>query len=189
MNAPIAIHEEPGSFSDRWIEYCRQHAVDYVAVNCRRSDAIDRVRGARALLWSWHHRRPEDQAVARQLLAAVERMGVKVFPNATTNWHYDDKIAQKYLLEAVGAPLIPSYVFVDQQEAMAWIEAAEFPKVFKLRCGAGSANVVLAKTRREAAALCRRMFGRGRPTFSDGYFSDLRRKLSHTKGLKRCWES
>jgi glutathione synthase/RimK-type ligase-like ATP-grasp enzyme len=188
MSALIAIHDEPGSYSNRWIQYCRDHAVDFVAVNCRRSDVIDQIRGVRALLWSWRHRSPEDQLVARQVIAAVERMGVKVFPNALTSWHYDDKIAQKYLLEAVGAPLIPTYVSVDEREAMAWIGKAEFPKVFKLRCGAGSANVVLVRTPNEAVAICRRMFGKGRTTFADGYFSDFQRKISHTRGLKHFLE-
>ena len=29
----IAIHHRPGSFSDRWIEYCEQQGVDYKIVN------------------------------------------------------------------------------------------------------------------------------------------------------------
>jgi hypothetical protein len=42
--------------------------------------------------------------------------------------HFDDKIAQKYLLEAVEAPLAPSYVFFHKEDALGWISQATFPK-------------------------------------------------------------
>ena len=29
----IAIHNRPGSFSDRWIEYCNKNHIDYKVVN------------------------------------------------------------------------------------------------------------------------------------------------------------
>ena len=44
---------------------------------------------------------------------------------------------------------------------MAWAQKAAYPVVFKLRGGAGSASVILVKTRRQAATLIHRMFGRG----------------------------
>ena len=30
----IAIHHSPGSFSDRWIEYCEEKHITYSLVNC-----------------------------------------------------------------------------------------------------------------------------------------------------------
>jgi glutathione synthase/RimK-type ligase-like ATP-grasp enzyme len=115
--------------------------------------------------------------MARHVLMSAEAMGLKVFPNTATCWHFDDKIAQKYLLEAVGAPLVPSHVFFDLREALAWIDTTEYPKVFKLRRGAGSANVRLVRTADEARSLARRAFGRGfRPVAS--YGADARTRLS-----------
>ena len=68
-----------------------------------------------------------------------------VFPNFNTAWHFDDKVGQKYLLEAIDAPLVPSYVFYSKEMALKWLEQTQFPKVFKLRGGAGSANVKLVQ--------------------------------------------
>jgi glutathione synthase/RimK-type ligase-like ATP-grasp enzyme len=184
----IAIHDCPGSFSDRWIASCETLGIPYRRVNCRDSGIVAQLEGAQGLLWNWLHISPEDQLIARQLIAAVEKKGILVFPNALTSSHYDDKIAQKYLLEAIGAPLIPTYVFVEKDAARKWIEETTFPKVFKLRCGAGASNVSLVRSKQEAVRLCRQMFGKGRSAVSGNYFSDARRKIRTTHGWKHFWE-
>src|SRR5690606_41519867 len=62
---------------------------------------------------------------ARQLIASLEEMGIHVFPDLNTCWHYDDKVGQKYLLEAIGAPLVPTHIFYDRAAALAWAERSE----------------------------------------------------------------
>ena len=142
------------------------------------------------MLWHWAHYELKSQLVARQIIASVEKMSIKVFPNISTCWHFDDKVGQKYLLESVGAPLVPTYIFFDKQEAMDWIDKTEFPKVFKLRCGAGSQNVKLVKTKKEAKKLCKRSF-RGGFTATSGYFGDFKRKVrqikSHGQLMDKLW--
>jgi len=132
-----------------------------VVVNAYWTDIIDRLRGASAFLWHIAHGLPADMLMGRHVLEAAEQMGLVVFPNYSTRWHFDDKIAQKYLLEAAGAPIVPTNVFFDLHTALAWIDKAQFPKVFKLRRGSGSRNVRLVRTAAEARALARRAFGRG----------------------------
>ncbi len=171
MKPKIAIHARAGSFSDRWRECCRQQGHDARVVDCHGNDAIARLRDADVLLWHWTHASSTDQRVATHILHAAEMMGLVVYPNIATCWHFDDKVAQKYLLESIGAPLARAYVFHNRQEAMGWIAQAEFPKVFKLRRGASSVNVRLVKDASQAKALVNTAFGRGfsagGATFSD----------------------
>src|SRR5690606_22854792 len=105
-----AIHHRKGSFSDRWIEYCENNNVSYKIVNCYDSDIIEQVKGFDVVMWHYHHAHPKDILTAKRILFALEHSGIKVFPDFNTAWHFDDKVAQKYLLEAIGAPLVPSYV-------------------------------------------------------------------------------
>jgi glutathione synthase/RimK-type ligase-like ATP-grasp enzyme len=114
-----------------------------------------------ALLWNWELESPQEALVARHVIYAAELMGLKVFPDTATCWSYDDKVSQKYQLESVGAPLVPTYVFFDKPSAMAWVEQASFPKVFKLRKGAGSKNVRLVHSVYQAKSLVKWAFGRG----------------------------
>lgn len=161
MTGQVAIHHRENSFSDRWIAYCKLHGIQYKVVNCLDSNIIEQLSSSAGLLWHWHHGDPREQLIARDVIMAAETMGVKVFPSSSTCWHFDDKIAQKYLLEAIGAPLVPTYVFYDLQEALRWIDRASFPKVFKLRKGAGSSNVKLVHSATEARALAKRAFSSG----------------------------
>lgn len=179
MTTKLAIHSRQGSFSDRWIKYCREHKINYEIVNCYDSNIVEQLKGVNCLLWHWAHHEYEAQLVARQIIVSIENMGIKVFPNINTCWHYDDKVGQKYLLESINAPLVPSYVFLDRKEAMVWIEKTKFPKVFKLRSGAGSQNVKLVRNRSEAQMLCRIAFGRGFKV-NPGYFSDFTTKFRKT---------
>ena len=87
--------------------------------------------------------------------------GKVVFPDFNTGWHFDDKVGQKYLLEAIGAPLVPSFAFYTKAEALKWANETTFPKVFKLRGGAGAANVKLARTKSDAVKLINKAFGSG----------------------------
>lgn len=161
MTGQVAIHRREGSFSDRWIAYCEQQGIPYKVVNCLDSDIINQVSSLHALLWHWVQDIPREQLMAHDVIMAVEAMGVKVFPSTATCWHFDNKIAQKYLLEAIGAPLVPTYVFYDLKQALRWIDRASFPKVHKLRKGAGSSNVRLVHSAAEARVLAERAFSSG----------------------------
>ncbi len=177
----IAIHHRTGSFSDGWIEYCVNNSIYYKVVNAYESDIIDQVKGCDAFMWHHHHADAKDVLFAKQLIYSLETAGIKCFPNYHTTWHFDDKVGQKYLLEAVSAPLVPSYVFYSKQEALDWIDKTEFPKVFKLRGGAGSKNVMLAHDEKEARKLVKKAFGKGFPQSSIGnVISEGRRK--HREG-------
>lgn len=157
----IAIHHSDFGFHPRWIAYCERENIPYKLVNCYANDLIDQLQDCKALMWHFNQGNFKDNIIAKKILFALEHTGFKVFPDFRTAWHFDDKVAQKYLFEAIGAPLVPSYVFFSKKEALSWAKQTNFPKVFKLRGGAGSQNVQLVKTRRQAVKLINRAFERG----------------------------
>ncbi|MCX6238336.1 MAG: hypothetical protein NTY07_12410 [Bacteroidia bacterium] len=157
----IAVHHSKGSFSDRWITYCEAQNIPYKIVDCYKSDIIRQLVDCDALMWHFHHASHKDVLFAKQLVYSVKASGKQVFPDFETAWHFDDKVGQKYLLEAIGAPLVPSYVFYTKKEALEWADHTTFPKVFKLRGGAGSANVRLARKKSNALNLINKAFGNG----------------------------
>ncbi len=157
----IAIADRKGSFSDYWIKYCEEHSIPYKVVNPYDTDIVEQVSDCDAFMWHHHHASFRDALFAKQLLFSLEQAGKIVFPNFRTGWHFDDKLGQKYLFEALGVRAAKSWVFYDKKSAYKWIETTDFPKVFKLRGGAGSANVMLAHNAREAKSFVKRAFGRG----------------------------
>ena len=157
----IAIHPRKNSYSERWIEYCEEKGIDYKIVNCFASDIVEQVSDCDALMWHYHHESVKDRLAARQVLFALEGTGKVVYPDFASAWHFDDKVGQKYLLESIGAPMVPSYPFYTKRDALKWASTTSFPKVFKLRGGAASSNVKLVKTHSKAKRLIKRAFGRG----------------------------
>ena len=157
---PIAIHNS-GGWNAKWIEYCQEHSIPYRAVNCYDSGIIDHIRDCSGLMWRFSHSAPEDILTARNVLNSAEMMGLKVYPNFHTNWHYDDKLSQKYLFEALDLPVAPSWSFFDYAKALEFARDCELPIVAKLRRGAASHNVRLLKTRSQIRRYVMRMFGRG----------------------------
>ena len=190
----IAIHYNPGNFFYFFIKYCKENGIDYKIVNAYDSSIISQVSDCDAFMWHHHHGNPKDILFAKQLLYSLEESGKRVFPNFRTGWHFDDKVGQKYLLESIGAPLVPSYVFYSKNDALEWVNNTTFPKVFKLRGGAGASNVKLAHTANEARKFIRKAFGRGFSQFNRwGYLKERIRKwrlgkdsfLGVCKGLGR----
>ena len=157
----IAIHENAVSYSDKWVKYCQSKNIEYKIVNCYTTDIIRNISDCDALMWHFHHKSSKDYLFAKQLLYALQASGKKVYPDFNTSWYFDDKVGQKYLLESIGAPLIPSYVFYSRSDAILWANHTTFPKVFKLRRGSGSANVQLVKTKERAVRLINKAFRSG----------------------------
>lgn len=172
----LAIHTKSGSFVPAWIQYCEENSIPYKDVDCFASDIVEQVKGCDALLWNWAHHDYRAQLFARQLIASVEEMGISVFPNTATCWHYDDKVGQKYLLEAIKAPVVPTHVFYEKDRALSWVERTSFPKVWKLRGGAGSQNVRLVRTKQEARKVVKKSFGRG---WRNSRFHPLKDRVWH----------
>ena len=177
----IAIHYTKG-FSQRWIDYCQKHNIPYKLVNCYSNSIIKDLKDCDALMWHFSQDNYRDMLFARQLLFSLQAAGKKVFPDFNTAWHFDDKIGQKYLLEAIGAPLVPTHVFYDKNQALEWVQKTSFPKVFKLRGGAGSANVKLVSSRKQAIKLIKKAFHQGFSQFDRiGYLKERYRKFFQGK--------
>ncbi|MGV8995268.1 MAG: ATP-grasp domain-containing protein [Flavobacterium sp.] len=183
----IAIHKSSWGFSSEWINYCEKNNVPFKIVNCYDSDIISQIEDCDVLLWHHHHSDAKDVLFAKGVLFALEQAGKKVFPEFNSGWHFDDKVGQKYLLEAIDAPMAKTWVFYEEKDAFNWIEKATFPKVFKLRGGAGSANVKLIRSKSQAQSLVKKAFGSGFPAYDK--WNDLKEQyLRFTQG-KLLWKN
>lgn len=172
--------------------YCLRNNIAHKIVRGDASSIVPELADCRAFLWHWLHYDYTAALFARQLTYSLEQGGVLVFPSTATAWHYDDKVGQKYLLESIGAPLAPAFVAYTREEAEAWAKATTYPKVFKLRSGAGSENVRLVTSLAQARTIIRQAFGTGTKGHSRLYplrerFWEVRRDrtLSSALGIVR----
>ncbi len=187
MSHLLAIHDSRNGFHPRWTAYCEERRIPFKNVNCYATNLVDQLADCSALMWHHGQGNPRDLVVAKQILYALEHAGFPVFPNFKTGWHFDDKLGQKYLLESLQIPSPKAYAFYDQPSALEWAATTTYPKVFKLRCGAGSNNVILVKDFEHARKLIHRAFGRGFPAY-DPWSSLKERWRKFRLGKAGIWE-
>jgi len=166
----IAIHPDdytntkegkPDTSSPRWADLLEKAGHEVKWVNVYRADILEQLKGCDGFMWRWAHFGGMGQ-IARRLLPVIEReLGLVVYPDQATCWHYDDKIAQYYLLTAVGVPMPQTWIWFDFEQAMQWLITVEFPLVIKLWSGAGSTNVRLVRNIGEAQMWLKQLFRQG----------------------------
>lgn len=147
--------------SPRWAELLEKAGHEVKWVNVYRADILEQLKGCDGFMWRWAHFGGMGQ-IARRLLPVIEReLGLVVYPDQNTCWHYDDKIAQAHLFRALDIPTPETWIWFDKAEASDWARKADYPLVIKLYAGASSTNVRLVNSADEAAAWIERLFGQG----------------------------
>ena len=146
-------------FALRWEAAARARGAEVRWLDLLGADPLAQVAGCDGVMWHWFHYPHEQRMAALPLLRVIEeRLGIPVFPDLATCWHFDDKIAQAYLLEAMGVAIPKTWIFWREADALAWCEAAAYPVVAKLSGGAGSRNVRLVRDAAEARDHVERSF-------------------------------
>lgn len=179
----IGIHPDSydgNCYAEKWAAALRARGEEVKWLDLLAQDAFLQVDGCQGVMWRWPHDQSHKQS-AKQILHVVEQyLGIPVFPDSRTAWHYDEKSAQWYLLRAAGAPMPETWLFWSRPQALAWAETASYPVVFKLSAGAGSTNVQLVRTQAEAVLLINRMF-------VWGIFPLTLNEFAPRTGLRRTW--
>lgn len=182
----IGIYKKGGSFTSGWIDYCERNNIPYKLVDVYANDIVEQLSDCDALMWHYNQTNHKDMKFALALLTSLELVGKRVFPDFRTCWHFDNKVYQKYLLESIEAPFVPTYVFYNEVEALHWVELTTFPKVFKLKGGAGAMNVKLAKNKKEAIRLVKKAFSSGFSQYDKrGYVKEMIGKYRKGKVVLR----
>ena len=138
---PDKIGEE--SYSEKWAFFLKDRGIEFQFVDFSMDDLFEKIRNSDGLMWRPAHN-PDDKQKARRLLLVVEKyLKLPVYPNFNTYWHYDDKVSQYFLFQALNVPTPQTWVFWDKEKALVWAEQARYPLVHKLAVGAGSTFVSL----------------------------------------------
>jgi glutathione synthase/RimK-type ligase-like ATP-grasp enzyme len=171
---------------DRYREILQYNKIPFIDLSIADPDFWSKVKKIDFFIFRWGHYTTEIQ-LAHNILPIIENdLGIKCFPDNKTCWHYDDKVRQALLMEIYGHPFVKTNIFWDKTAALEWAKSAEFPKVFKLRGGAGAKNVQLVNNAQQAKSIINKMFGPGTiPVSIDRTRINLYRELRHAAGNLR----
>lgn len=157
----VKHHGKTESYSARWAQLLAARSIEVKWMDVYEGDILERLRDCDALMWRTIHN-PNQKQIAQSLLYVIERyLGIPVFPDHSTYWHYDDKIKQYYIFQALNIKTPKTWIFWNREKAIAWANQARYPIILKLAPGASSNNVRLIKDAQEAASVIKRMFKEG----------------------------
>lgn len=151
------------SFSKRWHELGRQHGIETRNLNIYTSpdSFFDQLNQCTGFMW-WYAQPLSVSRLGHNLIMSLgHATDIPTFPNRSTIWHFDDKIAQYYLLRTAQIPTPKTWILWSHQEAKNFIFSANFPLVLKLKSGIVSRNVQLIHSAHEAMQAAKALFGYG----------------------------
>lgn len=173
------------SFSNRWIELARQHGHEVKLVDVYSGTLREQLEDCDGFLW-WFAHLPAIRRVGMRVAMSIQHgLGIPTFPNWQTIWHFDDKLAQKYLLDAAGVPMPETHAFYDMDAALAYCRRAAYPVVVKLTGGICSENVRKVLSVEEAEYWVTRMFTSGLTTLQGWPRPSTLRQARKRFGLMR----
>lgn len=150
-------------WSSAWVEYCKKNKIFYEVVNPYKIGVVKYLLSFDLILWHLSNYSFKDMLMSRNVLNTLEENGKQVFPSFKDAWHFDDKLAETYLLESIDAPIPSSYYYYNLEDLKYAIKQSDFsfPIIAKLRNGSGSHNVKLIKSEKELISYGNKMFGSG----------------------------
>lgn len=148
--------------SPKWFDLLKKAGHQVKWVDVMQPDILDQLENCQGFMWR-HIHIPKHRQTARRLLPVIENeLGLTVYPDQKTCWHYDDKIAQYYLFKALNIPMPETMVFFDDYVAADdFLKKAKYPLVLKLWTGASSENVRLLKGYTESKQVLDCLFIKG----------------------------
>jgi glutathione synthase/RimK-type ligase-like ATP-grasp enzyme len=166
MNKPIIAIQEDNlpltsgryqSFSTRWHELASQQgiATRKIDIYSNSENYFEQLDGCDALMWWFGQPLPISRPGRRVIASLAHVSEIPTFPNLNTIWHFDDKVAQYYLLSAARVPIPETWVLWGRRHAEKFIVSAKYPLVLKLASGIVSENVELVRNV-QCAAICQR---------------------------------
>ena len=145
-----------------WENALEINGIPYKTIDCYHYDIVHSLEDYSGIIWHYQNFVNADLMEAQHLLDIAESKGLKVFPDHNTAWHFDDKIAESYLLDSVGAPIPKYWVFYELDKVIDWAKnEATYPLVAKLRRGSGSNNVKIMRRSSELIRYSKRMLTKG----------------------------
>ncbi len=87
-----------------------------------------------------------------------------IIPSRAALWMDEDKVREQYLFEVNNLPAIKTFVSHAKEEVFDYIESCSYPIISKDRTCAYSDGVHLIKNKRQAKALCKKIFSTGAKT-------------------------
>lgn len=147
-----------------YIATCRQMDVSYKVLDITASNWVEVIRNSQCdafLIWPSPLMTIWKQMYDERLRVMVHDMGKIIFPSYDELWMWKSKRRMRDWLAAHNIPHPRTWIFYNLDEAKQFVEAAQFPVVFKPDFGDCARGVKIVRSKKEAQAILKKAFTRG----------------------------
>jgi glutathione synthase/RimK-type ligase-like ATP-grasp enzyme len=144
------IDQSKKDWSEKFAQALNKENIKYDFVLIDKDNWIEQVNNFDVLLWKPKFMGVESSQFFKEKVYFIQHiMKKRIFPNYETVWHFDSKIAQKYLFEYANIKSPKTCVSFDYNEARDIADQLDFPTVLKSSNGAGSTGVKLLRSKKQ----------------------------------------
>jgi glutathione synthase/RimK-type ligase-like ATP-grasp enzyme len=143
------INKSSSDWSNKFLERLSSNKIDYGYIYIDRDNWMEQVNEYDLLIWKPKFMGMESSQFFKEKIYFIQYiLKKKIFPNYETVWHFDSKVAQKYLFEYLNIKSPKTFVSFDYNESTNLAEEIAYPTVFKKSNGAGSTGVKLLRSKK-----------------------------------------
>lgn len=147
-----------------WIAACRDEKISYQIIYLDRSDWLDQIENSGCetfLVWPDISDDITKQMQDERLRIITGELKKNIYPSLKEIWLYENKRVQNYWLNLHGFKTPKTWVFYRLEEALDFLNYAEFPLVFKSNLGASASGVYIIHNRNEAIKKAKSFLNKG----------------------------
>lgn len=135
--------------------------INFITIDIHEKDFLKIIQSSVCFIFRFNYY--DDNKRLGEMLIPLIRNYLKIptFPDIEMCWAYDNKIRQYYLMKFYELPIIDTEIYYEKNLAMNALKYQNFPRIMKLKGGAGSMNVVKLDNLKIAKKYIKRLFGPG----------------------------
>ncbi len=141
--------KEFGDWSLKFATFMDQKGINYDFVNIDEDNWIEKIDKFDILIWKPQFMGISSSQFFKEKVYFIQHiMKKRIYPNYETVWHFDSKIAQKYIFEYQKIKTPKTFASFSYNECIEIANNLQYPVVYKKSNGAGSSNVKLVKSKK-----------------------------------------
>jgi len=164
--SPIKVGIIYGSrqYHKYWIAACKEMKISYQLIYLERANWMEQVETAKCnafVVWPDIKTQEIKLMFDERLRIMEEVMHLRLYPSLKETWLYENKRVQHYWLKYHGFPIPETKIFYDENEAVSYLQQAEYPLVMKSNHGASASGVYIINRASEATNKAKRFLRKG----------------------------
>lgn len=144
--------------------FLKVNHIPYEEYDVNKSDFIKEGMKYDIIVWRTETSYAKQWEAADKVEIIQDHLGKMILPTRESLWIDEDKVREQYLFEINNLPAIKTFSSNSRDEVMHYIENCKYPFISKDKICACGKGVYMIKNKRQAKALCNKIFSSGLKT-------------------------